>query len=81
MSGRYYLWGGFSVLAPVPGAPSIGIGRTSPFNDWTDAVGHGAVIALDPLTGEARTVEVGYHSVRGELCLEKSAEQVRAEWA
>ncbi len=52
--GRYYLGGRFSVLAPVPGAPTIGIGRTSPINDWTDAVGHGAVIALDPHTGEAR---------------------------
>lgn len=52
--GRYYLGGGFSVLAPVPGAPTIGIGRTSPINDWTDAVGHGAVIAVDPHTGEAR---------------------------
>ncbi len=52
--GRPYLGGGFRVLAPTPGAPTIGIGRTSPINNWTDEVGHGAVIAIDPLTGEAR---------------------------
>ncbi len=38
---------------PVPGAPSVGIGRRSPINNWTDAVGNGAVMALDPQTGEA----------------------------
>jgi alcohol dehydrogenase (cytochrome c) len=52
--GRLFLGGGFSVLTPVPGAPAIGIGRSNPINDWTDVVGHGAVIALDPATGEAR---------------------------
>jgi alcohol dehydrogenase (cytochrome c) len=52
--GRPYLGGGFTVLAPTPGAPRIGIGRTSPINNWTDAVGHGAVIAIDPLTGAQR---------------------------
>ncbi len=52
--GRLFLGGGFDVLTPVPGAPTIGIGRSSPINNWTDAVGHGAVIALDPHTGEER---------------------------
>ncbi len=52
--GRPYLGGGFRVLAPAPGAPTIGIGRSSPINNWTDEVGHGAVIAMDPLTGEPR---------------------------
>ena len=52
--GRMFLGGGFSVLTPVPGAPTIGIGRTSPINNWTDEVGHGAVIALDPQTGEEK---------------------------
>ncbi|HJO03013.1 MAG TPA: PQQ-dependent dehydrogenase, methanol/ethanol family [Acidobacteriota bacterium] len=52
--GRPFLGGGFSVLVPAPGAPRIGIGRSSPINNWTDEVGHGAVIAIDPLTGEAR---------------------------
>jgi alcohol dehydrogenase (cytochrome c) len=35
----------------VPGAP--GLGR-SPINTWTEAAGHGAVIALDPRTGQER---------------------------
>jgi alcohol dehydrogenase (cytochrome c) len=35
----------------VPGAP--GLGR-SPINSWTEAAGHGAVIALDPRTGQER---------------------------
>jgi alcohol dehydrogenase (cytochrome c) len=52
--GGAFLGGGFDVVTPAPGAPSIGIGRTSPINNWTDAVGHGAVIAMDPHTGEPR---------------------------
>jgi alcohol dehydrogenase (cytochrome c) len=53
-SGRYYLGGGVSTLVPAPGAPSIGIGRTSMINNWTDAVGHGAIVAMDPQTGEPK---------------------------
>jgi alcohol dehydrogenase (cytochrome c) len=52
--GQAFLGGGFDVLTPVPGAPTVGIGRTSPINTWTDAVGHGAVVAMDPRTGEPR---------------------------
>jgi len=48
--GKTFLGGGFTVLAPVPGAPTIGIGRRSPINNWTDEVGNGAVIAMDPQT-------------------------------
>jgi alcohol dehydrogenase (cytochrome c) len=51
--GRLFLGGGFRVLVPVPGAPTIGIGRTTPINDWTDEVGHGALIAMDPQAGSA----------------------------
>jgi alcohol dehydrogenase (cytochrome c) len=50
--GRSFLGGGFTVLAPAEGAPTVGIGRRSPINNWTDAVGNGAVIAVDPKTGE-----------------------------
>lgn len=50
--GRSFLGGGFSVLTPVPGAPGIGIGRSTPINNWTDEVGHGAVMAMNPRTGE-----------------------------
>jgi alcohol dehydrogenase (cytochrome c) len=52
--GRNYAGGGHRVLAPVPDAPTVGIGRRGPVNNWTDAVGHGAVIALDPKTGAER---------------------------
>lgn len=34
----------------------------------------------DADSGEEGFIEVGYHSVRGELCGAKSAETVRAEW-
>jgi alcohol dehydrogenase (cytochrome c) len=52
--GRNFSGGGFTVLTPVPGAPAVGIGRRSPINNWTDEVGSGAVIAMDPKTGEPR---------------------------
>jgi alcohol dehydrogenase (cytochrome c) len=52
--GRNFSGGGFTVLTPVPGAPAIGIGRRGPINNWTDAVGHGAVIAVDPQSGEQK---------------------------
>jgi len=48
--GRNFVGGGHTVLTPVPGAPGPRIGRYTPVNDWTDAVGHGSVIALDPQT-------------------------------
>jgi alcohol dehydrogenase (cytochrome c) len=32
----------------------VGIGRRSPINNWTDAVGNGAVMAIDPQTGKAK---------------------------
>jgi alcohol dehydrogenase (cytochrome c) len=54
--GRAFLGGGFDVLAPAPGAPTVGIGRTNPINNWTDEVGHGAVIAMDPVTREPRWI-------------------------
>ena len=50
--GRAFLGGGFSVLAPAPGAPTIGIGRTNPINDWTNEVGFASLKAMDPQTGE-----------------------------
>jgi alcohol dehydrogenase (cytochrome c) len=53
-AGRTFLGGGFTVLAPVPGAPTVGIGRRGPINNWTDEVGNGAVIAMDPQTGTPR---------------------------
>jgi alcohol dehydrogenase (cytochrome c) len=52
--GRNFSGGGFTVLTPVPGAPGVGIGRRSPINNWTDEVGNGAVIAIDPRTGQQK---------------------------
>ena len=52
--GRNFSGGGFSVLTPVPGAPGVSIGRRSPINNWTDEVGRGAVMAIDPNTGQAK---------------------------
>ena len=37
---------------PNPGAPNRAGLTTGPINDWTDEVGHGAVLAIDPRTGE-----------------------------
>jgi alcohol dehydrogenase (cytochrome c) len=52
--GRNFAGGGSTPLTPVPGAPGIRIGRTTPINNWTDVVGNGSVIALDPQTGERK---------------------------
>jgi alcohol dehydrogenase (cytochrome c) len=49
--GRNFGGGGFRVLAPSPDAPTPGIGRRSPINNWTNVVANGAVIAIDPKTG------------------------------
>ncbi len=52
--GDFFGGGGQRVLAPVPDAPTPGIGRRSPINNWTNAVGRGTIVALDPRTGERR---------------------------
>jgi alcohol dehydrogenase (cytochrome c) len=52
--GRNFLGGGFTVVAPSPGAPTVGIGRRGPINNWTDEVGHGTVVAFDPQTGSVK---------------------------
>ena len=50
--GQSFIGGAPTGFAPVPGAPTVpGLSR-GPFNTWTEAAGHGAVIALDVLTGE-----------------------------
>jgi alcohol dehydrogenase (cytochrome c) len=50
--GRNFPGGGFTVLAPTPGAPTVGIGRRGPINNWTSEVGNGATMAIDPKTGK-----------------------------
>ena len=52
--GQLFVGGGFAVAAPAPGAPTIGIGRKGPINNWTDEVGNGAVMAMDPTTGQVK---------------------------
>jgi len=51
--GSAFLGGGFSVRAPVRGAPTVTIGRYSPINNWTNEVGFGSLKAIDPDSGEA----------------------------
>jgi alcohol dehydrogenase (cytochrome c) len=50
--GRNFAGGGGAGLAPVPGAPTVGIGRRGPIDFWTSEVGSGATIAMDPHTGK-----------------------------
>jgi alcohol dehydrogenase (cytochrome c) len=38
----------------IPGAPGVPNLRRGPINNWTDAAGHGAVMAIDPATGEPK---------------------------
>jgi alcohol dehydrogenase (cytochrome c) len=52
--GRRFNGGGQTAVTPTPDSPGIGIGRRGPINNWTDLVGHGAVLALDPRTGKEK---------------------------
>jgi alcohol dehydrogenase (cytochrome c) len=50
--GRNFSGGGGAGLTPVPGAPTVGIGRRGPIDYWTNEVGSGATVAMDPHTGK-----------------------------
>jgi alcohol dehydrogenase (cytochrome c) len=50
--GRFFVGGTFTVAGPVPNTPPMPTLRRGPINNWTEAVGTGAVIAIDPRTGE-----------------------------
>ncbi len=39
---------------PIPNAPTIPNLRRGPINNWTDAGGHGAVVAIDLITGTVK---------------------------
>ena len=54
VAGRNFAGGGANPVTPVPGAPGVRIGRSTPINNWTDAVGHGTVMAIDPQTGQKK---------------------------
>ena len=52
--GQNYWGGNFRATRPAPDAPVAPNIRRGPINNWTDAASHGAVVALDPQTGERR---------------------------
>ena len=52
--GRTFHGGSFRVTPPVPDSPVPPFLTRGPINAWTDAIGRGAVIALDPRTGERK---------------------------
>ena len=52
--GRSFIGGIPTMFAPVPGAPVVPGLTRGPINTWTAAAGHGAVLAVDALTGEQR---------------------------
>jgi alcohol dehydrogenase (cytochrome c) len=52
VAGKPFTGGGWSTATPVPNAPGTPALRRGPFNTWTEATGTGAVLAIDPQTGE-----------------------------
>jgi alcohol dehydrogenase (cytochrome c) len=52
LSGVRYV-GGFPA-SPIPGLANLPSLRRGPINTWTEAFGNGAVIAIDPKTGQQR---------------------------
>jgi alcohol dehydrogenase (cytochrome c) len=52
--GRNFGGGNNRSFGPVPGAPAVPVLRRGPINNWTEAAANGAVLALDPQTGEQK---------------------------
>jgi alcohol dehydrogenase (cytochrome c) len=52
VEGRYFTGGGFTVVGPTPNATPMPTLSRGPINTWTDAVGKGSVLAIDPKTGD-----------------------------
>jgi alcohol dehydrogenase (cytochrome c) len=52
--GGNYMGGGYRTTPTVPDAPVPPNIRRPPINNWTDAIAHGAVIAMDPNTGDRK---------------------------
>ena len=52
--GQLYWGGNFRTTRPAPDAPTAPNIRRGPINNWTDEPSHGAVVALDPHTGERK---------------------------
>ena len=51
VAGRSFTAGRPTSYVAAPDAPAVPVVR-GPINDWTEATGHGAVVALDALSGE-----------------------------
>ena len=52
--GRTFMGGDYRATRPAPDAAVAPNIRRGPINTWTDAAGHGAVVAIDPATGERK---------------------------
>jgi len=52
--GQNYWGGNYRATRPAPDAPVAPNIRRGPINNWTDAASHGAVVAIDPETGERK---------------------------
>ena len=52
--GQNYTGGIPVTLTPTPDAPVTGIGRRGPVDNWTNEVGNGVVMAIEPQTGKPR---------------------------
>jgi alcohol dehydrogenase (cytochrome c) len=52
--GGNFMGGGYRTTPAVPDAPVPPNIRRPAMNTWTDAAGHGAVIAIDPATGDRK---------------------------
>jgi len=54
IKGRTFTGGTARPFTPVPGAPAWPGHQRGPITYWTEAVGHGVVMAIDPLTGKTK---------------------------
>ena len=52
--GQYFTGGRIGEFGPVPDAPALPRLTRGPINNLTEALGHGAVLAIDALTGEQK---------------------------
>jgi alcohol dehydrogenase (cytochrome c) len=53
-AGQLFLGGMPRVFGPIAGAPGVPTLRRGPINSWTEVAGNGAVIAIDPATGQKK---------------------------
>ena len=53
-AGQNYTGGTPAPFIPTPDSPTTGIGRRGPIDNWTNEVGNGLIMAMEPQTGKAR---------------------------